>query len=302
MSPPTSENVHASVLLADISGSTSLFQTVDDAEAQRLIGRELERLRTAISDQGGIYIREKGDDVLAYFHDPSDALRCALQVIANPSDHLLAVHAGLHFGQILCAEDDIFGEPVNLTARLAAMANAGEALLSQSFCDRLPDHKTTGLQPIDHVWLKGISEPVNIYSLIDEDTAMRTRMILGSGNAGPPGTAWARVSEVTLILTYDHGLQRCREAGGVLIGRSSECDLVLGSPWVSRKHALVTVREGKVIFEDRSSSGTYLTINDGHEFFVRRETVVLSGSGMISPAVSNDQPEADRIRFEIIQR
>jgi hypothetical protein len=223
-------------------------------------------------------------------------------MIANPSDHLLAIHAGLHFGQILYAEDDIFGEPVNLTARLAALANAGEALLSQSFFDRLPEDKRTGLQPIDRVWLKGISEPIDVYSFVDEDAAMRTRMVSGSTAGDELGTAWARVPDVTLILSCDDNLQRCREAGSVLIGRSSECNLVLSSPWISRKHALVTVREGKVMFEDRSSSGTYLSINDGHEFFVRRETVVLTGSGVISPAVGIDQPEADLIRFEIIQR
>ena len=88
----------------------------------------------------------------------------------------------------------------------------------------------------------------------------------------------------------------------MLIGRSDDCDIVLSLPWISRKHAMVTVRDGKVMLADRSSSGTYVAIDGGHELFLRRETIMLTGNGVISPAMHPARPEADPIRFEIIRR
>jgi adenylate cyclase len=72
-------------------------------------------------------------------------------------------------------------------------------------------------------------------------------------------------------------------------------------PWISRKHAVVTVRDGKVMLGDRSSSGTYVSISGGHELLLRRETIMLTGNGVISPAIHPARPEADLIDFEIIR-
>ena len=85
------------------------------------------------------------------------------------------------------------------------------------------------------------------------------------------------------------------------IGRSAECDVVIDRSWVSRQHALVTVRHGRVHVEDRSSSGTYVSMRGSHEFFMRRETVVLTGSGIISPALRPTDADAEVIHYEVVR-
>ena len=85
------------------------------------------------------------------------------------------------------------------------------------------------------------------------------------------------------------------------IGRAPECDLVIGQPWISRRHAVVTVRRGKVAIEDRSSSGTYVTIGNGRELFMHRESALLTGSGIISPAMRPSDAGAEIVHYEIIQ-
>src|ERR671919_3091407 len=114
MSP---ETARVAILLADISGSTPLYEAVGDAQAQRLVGRELARLQAAISDQDGVCIRQKGDDVLGYFVDPRKAFRAVRAMLGRPADHVLSVHGGLHYGQIVLAGGDIVGGAGNLTAR-----------------------------------------------------------------------------------------------------------------------------------------------------------------------------------------
>jgi class 3 adenylate cyclase len=297
MSPQTAR---VAILLADISGSTSLYEAVGDTKAQRLIGKELMRLQAAISDEDGVCIRQKGDDVLGYFVDPRKAFRAVRAMLGRPTDHVLSVHGGLHYGQIVLAGGDIFGEAVNLTARLAALANAGEALLSRSFFDQLPQREAASLRPLDRIRLKGVSSPIEVYSFVDDDAAMQTQIFSDAAEPSGASEPWLPVAEVTVVLRYGCGSQRCSESESMLIGRSNECSIVLSRPWISRKHAVVTVRDGKVMLGDRSSSGTYVSISGGHELLLRRETIMLTGNGVISPAIHPARPEADLIGFEII--
>lgn len=290
-----SKTISAAVLLADISGSTALYEKVGNASAQRTITGEIERLRLTIREHDGVDIREKGDDVLAFFEDPNRAFAAMQAVVAGGASGV-SVHAGLHFGPVLLAGDDIFGDTVNLTARLAALANGGEGLLSRAMADRLTDVGVT-LFPIDGVWLKGIGEPLDIYSFTSDDTAMRTAMFV-------PGTDMTASAggDVALVLTIGDRVWRCRESDRLMIGRSEDCDIVLPRPWVSRRHAVLTVRGGKAIFEDRSSSGTYVSMGSDPEIFLRRESVILTGHGALSPALPPTQAEADPIDFEVVRR
>ena len=295
-----SRTTSAAVLLADISGSTALYDAVGDAEGQRTISDELQRLRMTIRHQGGVYIREKGDDVLAYFDDSGQAF-AAMRAMVTGHESRLSVHAGLHFGPILLAENDIFGETVNLTARLAALANAGEALLSRDMVDRLAGIEAMFL-PIGGVWLKGISEPLDVYSFTGDDTAMRTAMYPPDGGSGHPAAMPPAGADVALVLTNGDRVWRCREADSLMIGRSEECDIVLPRPWISRRHALFTIRGGKASVEDRSSFGTYIAMGDDREILLRRESVILTGHGTLSPAMPSGQAEADLIDFEVVKR
>jgi class 3 adenylate cyclase len=299
MSP---ETARAAILLADISGSTPLYEAVGDARAQRQISGELARMQTAVTAEGGVCVRQKGDDVLGCFAEPSRAFRAVRAMLSRPHDHALRIHAGLHYGPVVLAGGDIFGEAVNLTARLAALANADEALFSRSFVDQLPRPEAAGLRPLDRIRLKGVSSPIEVYSFVDEDPAVQTQVPSGRTEIRAAPASWLPATAVTIVRTHERDSCRCGESDTVLIGRSDECDIVLSRPWISRKHALVTVRDGKAVLADRSSSGTYVAIDGGHELLLRRETILLTGNGVISPAMHPSQPEADPIRFEIILR
>jgi adenylate cyclase len=299
MSPQTA---HVAILLADISGSTPLYEAAGDARAQRLIGSELLRLQAAIGDADGVCIRQKGDDVLGCFAEPSNAFRAVRAMFARPVDHPLRIHGGLHYGPIVRAGGDIFGEAVNLTARLAGLANADEVLFSKSFVDQLPSREAACLRPLDRIRLKGVSSPIEVYSFVDDDPALQTQVPLGTTEIRPAPASWLPAAAVTIVLTHGRDSRRCGESQSMLIGRSDECDIVLSRPWISRKHAMLTVRDGKAVLADRSSAGTYVAIAGGHELLLRRESIVLTANGVISPAMPAGRPEAEPIRFEIIRR
>jgi adenylate cyclase len=240
--------------------------------------------------------------VLGCFAAPSNAFRAVRAMLARPADHALRIHGGLHYGPIVRAGGDIFGEAVNLTARLAGLANADEALFSKSFVDRLPACEAACLRPLDRMRLKGVSSPIEVYSLVDDDPALQTQIPVRAAAARAALEARAPAAAVTIVLAHDGGARRCGESESMLIGRSDECDIVLSRPWISRKHAMLTVRDGKALLADRSSSGTWVAIAGGHELLLRRESIVLTGKGVISPAMHPARPEAEPVRFEIIRR
>jgi class 3 adenylate cyclase len=289
------------ILLVDITGSTPLYEAIGDAAAERQIGACIEVLRSIIARRQGAFILSRGDDVLCTFDDPNLALRAAREMLSQAPTAQLAIHGGLHVGPVVHARGDIFGDAVNLTARLAALARPGEILISRRFVEGVPAAESPSLRLLDHMTFKGKSAPTEIYSLVPDDGAARTEAVFGHGS-GHTRTRYLRaVPEVSVTLRYADRAHACKEQESLSIGRADDCDVVIGRSWVSRQHAFVTIRRGKVQLEDRSSSGTYVSMRDGYEFFMRRETVLLTGAGTISPAVRPSDASAEVVHYEVVR-
>ncbi len=296
------EDFDAAVLMADITGSTSLYEAAGDAAALSQINACLDGLRGTVRRAGGTVIRSKGDDVLCFFEDPSSALRAVREILSQRLAGTLRVHAGLHFGHVISERGDIFGDTVNLTARLAALAKPCEALVSQSMVERLPEVDARSLRFLDTIAFKGKSGPTPVYSLLEDDTAPLTvvDLVRDAGEAGVSAAPW--VPEVVVTLRYASQCHSCEEGSSLSIGRAADCDLVIGRPWISRKHVTVSVRRGKVELDDHSSSGTHVSTQHGDEFFLRRETVLLTGCGRISLAVRHTDAKAEVVHYEVAER
>jgi adenylate cyclase len=270
-------------LLADITGSTPLFERIGDQAAAQKIAACIELLRDVVARAGGDYIVSRGDDVLCTFADPTAALLAVREMQALPLGAGLAIHAGMHFGPIVSGPDSILGDAVNLTARLAGLARPGEVLISRSLVDQLPASAIADLTFLDAVALKGKKLETDVYSLPPGEVDAHTKIRLTHISRGAR-TRSRSSSEVAVILRHGSSLQTCNDGASLWIGRSSaDCKIVVDRSWVSRQHALIKVDGGKVYLEDRSSGGTYVAMPSGYEFFVRRETVMLTGSGMLSP-------------------
>jgi adenylate cyclase len=302
LAPMSRNEPEVAVFFVDITGSTPLYEAIGDTAAARQVGACLEGLQAIIAREGGSFILSRGDDVLCTFADVSAALRAAHEMLARPAAGQLSIHGGLHVGSVVHAHGDIFGDAVNVTARLLALARPGEILASQSFVDRVPAAERSSLRVLDHMTFKGKSEPTEIYSLVPENATDRTEVVFGRGSGHTRTRYQQVVPEVSVMLRYTDSARSCKEQASLSIGRSPDCDLVIDRSWVSRQHALVTVRRGKVQLEDRSSSGTYVSPRGGYEFFMRRETVLLTGAGTISPARRPTDANAEVIHYEVVRR
>jgi adenylate cyclase len=280
-----------------VTGSTPLYEAVGDTEAARQVGCCLDSMRDVIVASGGVFVSSKGDDVLATFTEPAAALLAAEGILARMPMDGLSVHAGLHFGRVVAAGGNIFGDAVNLTARLASLANAGEVLISRDFALRLPPPRAAQLRHLNSIPFKGKTLPVDVYTLADDTPLMTEIQFVTAarplGNGASPGEGVV----VTIACGGDRHI--VPEGSSISLGRAPENDVVVSKPWVSRQHATIAVARGRVQLTDRSSYGCYVVDALGCEFLALRETVVLTGAGRISLGSSVAAADAAIIGYEV---
>jgi class 3 adenylate cyclase len=165
--PPQVPSGTAVILFADIADSTSLTERLGDA-AFREKARELdEALRRAITSNGGTTIDGKllGDGVLATFGAARGAIACA-QAIHDAGSHAgLPLHVGIHAGDVIREEGNIFGGAVNIASRVAGEAAAGETLVSRTVADLARTSAGVSFEDRGDHELRGIVEPQHLFAV-----------------------------------------------------------------------------------------------------------------------------------------
>jgi class 3 adenylate cyclase len=163
---PRIDRVLATVLFTDIVGSTTKASELGDDRWRAVLAAHDTRAKAEIARYDGTYVHTTGDGLLATFDGPTRAVLCA-QAIAKAMRPLgIQIRAGCHTGELELAGNDVQGIAVHIGARIAALAGAGEVLVSRTvrelsagspvtFDDRGSEH------------LKGVSEAWHLYAVRD---------------------------------------------------------------------------------------------------------------------------------------
>jgi class 3 adenylate cyclase len=157
----------AIILFTDIVDSTALTERMGDA-AFRDASRALDAgLRTAIRDAGGKAIDGKllGDGVLATFASAAQAIDAARRCRALSAASELRLHMGLHAGDVIREENNVFGGAVNIAARISGLSAPGEVLVSRTVADLARTSAGVAFEDRGEHALKGIEEPVRVYTV-----------------------------------------------------------------------------------------------------------------------------------------
>jgi class 3 adenylate cyclase len=150
------------ICFLDITGYTKLTQERGDDEAANLATMVARLVQRCSVRRGGKTIKWLGDGVMFYFDDPGQGVRAALEMVASLAEAgLPPAHVGLHAGPVLFQEGDYFGQTVNLSARIADFAQAGEVLVSRVAADASRSHELV-FSDVGPVELKGVSGTVNL--------------------------------------------------------------------------------------------------------------------------------------------
>jgi adenylate cyclase len=287
-------DVVVAIVYADISGSTALYEKVGNTQARTQIAACLGLLRDVISNHGGEFVHSRGDDVLCTFEGPANAFSAVKDMLSATANGDLNIHIGVDYGPAIRTLDDIFGDPVNVAARLADIANPKEALCSDALHACLSKEEQTLVRFFDTRQLRGKAEAERIYRFADFNQTMTTQVSFSKTDHSAIGAG-----RPTAYLSFLDQTVSCASGTQISIGRGTECDLTVPRQWVSRKHAIIEVRQKLAYVRDVSSNGTYVCLVGQPPILLRREEMALPSICTLSPTRNPDANDAVAITCHI---
>jgi adenylate cyclase len=162
----------AAILHADVVGFSRLMGE-DEAGTHRVLGELRRAVDPLITTHGGRIVGTAGDSLLADFPSVVDALNCAIEMqrasrVINdpiPPERRLELRIGVNLGDVIVDGDDIFGDGVNIAARLEALAEPGTVCISQTVYDQVRNKLDLDYRPLGSHRVKNISQPVRAYAV-----------------------------------------------------------------------------------------------------------------------------------------
>jgi class 3 adenylate cyclase len=296
MAPKTT---NLAILFADIAGSTKLYETLGDDLAKAKISETLNTLSEVVKENNGIVIKTIGDEVMCTFPSAEEAASAATGMHESLSDDItegvsgnvvIAIRVGFHFGPAIHEKGDVFGDAVNVAARMAAQAKGDQIITTESTIALLPPILKASTRFIDHAPIKGKKEVIDIYELIWQEEDV-TRMATGMMSEKP-------VPEVKLRLHYNNkDMQLSKQKPTCVMGRSKDCDMAINEKLASRQHVRIELRRDKFFIIDQSTNGTHVRIENGEDAFLRREEMPLNGDGQISLGKGFNEGPSEIVKF-----
>jgi adenylate cyclase len=277
-SPAISQSV--AVLFADIAGSTKLYDTLGDTAAKHMIDECIALMRAITGQYGGRVVKTIGDEVMCVLPNADSgclaAMDMQLKISALPavSGVQRAIRAGFHAGPVIEENNDVFGDTVNLAARMAGLAKGQQIMTTRATVDQLSTLLKSGTRQIAALSVKGKGDDVEVCEVIwqaSDEMTMATPSILA---AAKPVVLWLKHG------TQEQQLEQAN--AGIVLGRDAACQIVIADPKASRQHARIERRRDKFFLIDQSTNGTFVAVAGEPEISLRREEVMLRGSGQIA--------------------
>jgi class 3 adenylate cyclase len=289
--------IEMAVLFADIAGSTKLYDTLGDAQAKTLIDECLGTMRDVVARYGGRVIKTIGDEVMCVLPDADSGHLAAadmqLRIAALPvvSNVKRAIRVGFHVGPVIEESSDVFGDTVNMAARMAGLAKGMQIITTSATVERLSPALRSSTRQIAALSVKGKDDDIEVCEVIwqgGDDLTMATSSIK------------ALTTQTELRVT--HGARELvldQANTTILLGRDAACQVVVADRMASRVHARIERRRDKFFLADQSTNGTFVTFAGEAEITLRREEMMLRGQGRIAFGHSIGESSTETVGFAV---
>ncbi|MBF0373651.1 MAG: adenylate/guanylate cyclase domain-containing protein [Alphaproteobacteria bacterium] len=282
------------IMFADVRGSTRIYEKFGDAKGREITAWSVNTFCDEVKAAKGKVIKTMGDGAMAVFRDAASALAAAVACQTKHANQPVTTGIGFHFGPVVVENNDVFGDAVNVAARLCSLAKAAEILTTDETVQKLPEEARATTRHIDTTTVKGKRENVKIYQVLwDDEEEATVTIVAGAKPAGP-----RRRQELLLR----HGGQEARlddKCESFTFGRQN-ADMLVVDTVISRIHAKIEWRRGKFILSDQSTNGTQVLFQHGAHTTLRREEMELTDSGWIGLGRSAGDDNPHRIAFEVV--
>jgi class 3 adenylate cyclase len=291
------------ILFADVAGSTRIYEILGDKRAFSVINQSFRIMSNSVAAHGGMVVKTIGDELMAAFRTPTSAFAAAVEIQRRMTEMpplpfsegklRVQLRMGFHFGTALREHDDFFGDTVNIAARIVSLAKANQILTTGDVVDVLPPNIQELAVEFAQIEVKGRAEAVRI-AQIRWDEQQRNATIVRFATKAPETESQANLVLVVAGKRWEAPLT----AKAVIFGRDPECDFVLASPAVSRHHATIERRRGKIFLIDHSTNGTTLIVENRRPTKLIREEFSLTERGKIVFGRTGEG-DGDEIDFEV---
>jgi len=177
----------AAILAADVAGYSRLMGADEEGTHERLKAHLRELVDPKIAEHRGRIVKNTGDGFLAEFASVVDAVRCAVEMQHGmidrepevPDERCIRFRIGINLGDVIVEEHDIFGDGVNVAARLEGLAEPGGICVSRVVRDQLRDRLDYAFEDMGEQSVKNIARPVRVYAWRREGS---TDVLITSGS------------------------------------------------------------------------------------------------------------------------
>jgi adenylate cyclase len=269
------------VLFAGVTDSAELFQAVGDVRAADAITHCLDAFRHAAAESGGRVVKTMGEEIMALFPTANSAadaaarMQGAIESLLEMGGAPLGARIAFHAGPVLQHDNDIFGDSVNIAARLVEQATKGQVLTTAETVALLGAGLRNSTRRLYDITVRGKEEQIALCEYLWQKSPDITDFSALSSVLKAPRAG--------LRLRYrGKDVIRRRREESITIGRDSTCLLVVADVKASRQHCVIERRGQKFILRDHSTNGTYVAVEGEEEIILRREEFTLRRHGWIA--------------------
>ncbi len=294
----------ASVVFADLVGSTGIFERLGDETAGRFVTQLTTALAKIFEQHNGRVVKLLGDGLFVVFPAESQALTACIAIQRRLSDRPVypagmrtpvQMQMGLESGEVVEIDGDCYGDAVNSAARLADLAGADQILTSQRVRDLLPREQQELLRSLGPMYLRGKADATEVYRVNWDAERDAEATVMGVSMFAPAGKTHLEIS------IGDQSRKLNADGGRLTLGRSRDADLAVNDTRVSRLHAAIEWVGGHFILSDASSFGTWVYFgNQPEPVVLRRTECYLVGHGWISLGCDRNADDAPLANFTVV--
>jgi len=282
------------VLFVDVSGSTAFFDRYGEVAGLNMVASCFKVLVPELEKRSGRIVKYMGDGFLAVFEGSAQAVDATVAMqtaladynVTRPESARIRIHSGMCVGPVVIQEDgDVFGDTVNVAARVQHVAGPDQIYAVKEVVDDLPEHLRMKARKVGKFPLRGKDEEVEIYEImwkLEGATVLFTKAML---------------REEARLSVFFNGtvMEMAKDEGRFTVGRTAGNDLIVDDGAVSREHAEFVRRKGSIYLIDRSTNGTYVRPEYGKPRHLHREEFLLEGSGEFSLG----RPDGPAVEYKV---
>jgi adenylate cyclase len=298
--------VRSTVVFTDLTGSTSVFETLGNFRATKAVTQLTHWICDSLQARGGRVIKTLGDGVLTVFSEPSAAIDAVVELqrehqanlLQQPRAEHLPIRVGVATGEVEIVDGDCYGDAVNVASRLSDLAGPHEIWVSTTELDFTSRANGVRYRALGAINVRGRAEPCLVHQVEwHEDQSSDFITMQGNLDHGPKSDALGQEIQLSYL---DQARTFMAFDLPIHVGRIRHCEFVVADPRVSRTHFRVEWRNGRIMLIDASSYGTWIRFTGSRsEVLLRREECVLYGHGEIALGAPFADSSVPVVKFNV---